>query len=284
MNDIVRRKAERFHELHRRDGVLVMPNAWDRGSARILAAAGFEAIATTSAGTNYANGTTDWDYHVPREDMIRDFGLIAREVAVPCNGDLENGWGDAPEDVAETMRLSIAAGMAGGGIEDYTGRKDDPLYDLGLATDRIRAAREAIDATGVPFVLTGRAECFLTGHPDAFAESVRRCNAYRAAGADVLYAPGLNDTRQIADFVKAVDGPVNILLARHTGAISVGDMLEVGVKRISIGGALFLAAYGFLKQAAEELRDKGTLGWTAQSIARADLQAALALDPVPPVR
>ncbi|MCC7272325.1 MAG: isocitrate lyase/phosphoenolpyruvate mutase family protein [Alphaproteobacteria bacterium] len=284
MNDVVRRKAERFRELHAADGILVMPNAWDRGSARILAAAGFPAIATTSAGTNYANGTTDWDYHVPRADMIRDFGLIAREVAVPCNGDLENGWGDSPEDVAETIRLSIAAGMAGGGIEDYTGRKDDPHYDIGLAADRIRAARAAIDASGVPFVLTGRAECFLTGHPDAFRESVKRCNAYRAAGADVLYAPGLADKAQIADFVKAVDGPVNILLARHTKGLTVGDMAEVGVRRISIGGALFLAAYGFLKAAADELRDAGTLGWTAQCIAKADLTAALQLDPLPPVR
>lgn len=215
MDADLKRKGEAFRALHAREGVFVMPNAWDRGSALLLAAVGFEALATTSAGTNYANGTTDWDYHVPRADMIRDFGLIARAVDVPVNGDLENGYGDAPEEVAETIRQAIAAGMVGGGIEDYTGDKAKPLYDLSLACERIAAAREAADATGVPFVLTGRAECYLAGVDGPFAESVKRLNAYREAGADVLYAPGPQDPDEIARLAREVDGPLNVVVGRR---------------------------------------------------------------------
>lgn len=269
-------KAETFRRLHERDGVLVMPNAWDRGSALLLAAAGFEALATTSAGTNYANGTTDWDYHVPREEMIRDFGLIARAVDVPVNGDLENGYGDSPEDVAETIRQSIAAGMVGGGIEDYTGDKAKPLYDLGLATERIAAAREAADASPIPYVLTGRTECFLARVDNAFAESVTRLNAYREAGADVLYAPGPADLDEIARLVREVDGPINVVVGRRDTPLTVEALAEAGVKRISIGGALFLACYGYLRDAAEEIRNTGSFAWSRTVLERQYLADALA--------
>jgi 2-methylisocitrate lyase-like PEP mutase family enzyme len=276
MRDELIRKGEAFRALHARPGAFVMPNAWDRGSALLLAAAGFEALATTSAGTNYANGTTDWDYHVPRADMIRDFGLIARCVDVPVNGDLENGYGDGPEDVAETIRQAIAAGMVGGGIEDYTGDRRKPLYELPLAVERIAAAREAADATGVPFVLTGRAECYLAGVENAFAESVRRLNAYREAGADVLYAPGPQDLEEIARLVREVDGPLNVVVGRKNTPLTVARLAEAGVKRISIGGALFHACYGYLRQAAEEMRDRGTFGWTATVLDRDYLLKAIA--------
>jgi 2-methylisocitrate lyase-like PEP mutase family enzyme len=276
MGDDLKRKGEAFRALHAREGTFLMPNAWDRGSALLLAAVGFDALATTSAGTNYANGTTDWDYHVPRADMIRDFGLIARCVDVPVNGDLENGYGDAPADVAETIRQSIAAGMVGGGIEDYTGDKAKPLYDLSLARERIAAAREAADASGVPFVLTGRAECYLAGVENAFAESVKRLNAYRAAGADVLYAPGPQDPEEIARLVREVDGPVNVVVGRRGTPLTVERLAEAGVKRISIGGALFSACYGYLRQAAEEMRDKGTFGWTSTVLDRDFLLRAIA--------
>ena len=276
MDEDLKRKGAAFRALHERSGVLVMPNAWDRGSALLLAAVGFEALATTSAGTNYANGTTDWDYHVPREDMIRDFGLIARAVDVPVNGDLENGYGDAPADVAETIRQSIAAGMAGGGIEDYTGDKAKPLYELSLARERIAAAREAADATGVPYVLTGRAECYLAGVENAFAESVKRLNAYREAGADVLYAPGPQDAEEIARLAREVDGPLNVVVGRRGTPLTVERLAEAGVKRISIGGALFHACYGYLRQAAEEMRDKGTFGWTSTVLDRDFLLKAIA--------
>lgn len=271
----LREKAETFRRLHARDGVLVMPNAWDRGSAVLLAAAGFEALATTSAGTNYANATTDWDYHVPREDMMREYGRIAEAVDLPVNGDLENGYGARPEDVAETIRQSIAAGMVGGGIEDYTGDKAKPLYDLGLATERIAAAREAADASPIPYVLTGRAECFLAGVDNAFAESVTRLNAYREAGADVLYAPGPQDLDQIARLAREVDGPLNVVVGRRDTPLTVDGLAEAGVKRISIGGALFLACYGYLRQAAEEIRTTGGFTWTRTVLDRQYLADAL---------
>ena len=276
MDEELKRKAAAFRALHEREGAFLMPNAWDRGSALLLAAVGFEALATTSAGTNYANGTTDWDYHVPRADMMRDFGLIARCVDLPVNGDLENGYGDAPEAVAETIRQAVAAGMAGGGIEDYTGDKAAPLYDLGLACERIAAAREAADATGVPFVLTGRAECYLAGVDNAFAESVKRLNAYREAGADVLYAPGPQDPEEIARLAREVDGPLNVVVGRRGTPLTVQRLAEAGVKRISIGGALFHACYGYLRQAAEEMRDHGTFGWTATVLDRDFLMKAIA--------
>lgn len=279
MTDELKRKGEAFRALHAREGTFVMPNAWDRGSALLLAALGFEALGTTSAGTNYANGTTDWDYHVPRADMMRDFGLIARCVDVPVNGDLENGYGDAPEEVAETIRQSIAAGMVGGGIEDYTGDKAKPLYDLPLARERIAAAREAADASGVPFVLTGRAECYLAGVENAFAESVKRLNAYREAGADVLYAPGPQDPDEIARLAREVDGPINVVVGRRGTPLTVERLAEAGVKRISIGGALFHACYGYLRQAGEEMRDKGTFGWTATVLDRDFLLKAIAAAP-----
>lgn len=265
-------KAEAFRALHAREGLFVMPNAWDRGSALMLENLGFEAIATTSAGTNYANGTTDWDYHVARDDMMRDFGLIARAVGVPCNGDLENGYGDRPEDVAETIRRSIAAGMVGGGIEDYTGDPSAPLYDLPLAVERIQAAREAADASGIPYVLTGRAECYLAKVDGAFDESVKRLNAYRAAGADVLYAPGPQTIDEIRRMVEAVDGPVNVVLGGRPGtAVTVAELAEAGVKRLSVGGALFRAAYGFMRKAAIELRDQGTFGWSDLNLTSAQV-------------
>ncbi|MDA0340745.1 MAG: isocitrate lyase/phosphoenolpyruvate mutase family protein [Proteobacteria bacterium] len=274
MSDL-KSKAKAFRALHERPGSFVMPNAWDRGSALLLARAGFEAIATTSAGTNYANGTTDWDYHVPREEMLRDFGQIARIVDVPCNGDLENGYGDSAEDVAETIRQSIAAGMVGGGIEDYTGDKSRPIYDLELAKERIIAAREAADASGIPYVLTGRYEGFLAGVDGAFAEAVQRLNLYREAGADVLYAPGPQDPDQIARLVAEVDGPLNVVVGRKDTQLNVQRLTEAGVKRISIGGALFHACYGYLRQAAEELIGPGTFNWTSTVLDRAYLTNAI---------
>lgn len=277
----LKEKAEAFRALHERPGTFVMANAWDRGSAVLLAHAGFEAIATTSAGTNYANGTTDWDYHVPREEMIRDFGLIAQIVDVPCNGDLENGYGDSPEAVAETIRQSIDAGMAGGGIEDYTGDASRPLYDLGLAKERIAAAREAADASGIPYVLTGRAEGYLAGIDNPFEDSVRRLNAYREAGADVLYAPGPQDPEEIARLVKEVDGPLNVVVGRKDTPLTVERLTEAGVKRISIGGALFHACYGYLRQAAEEMLGEGGFTWTRTVLDRGYLKDAVAKGAAP---
>lgn len=253
-------KAAAFKALHERDGIFVMPNAWDRASARLLVMAGFEAVATTSAGVNFSEGQADGSGQ--RDAMLKIYGEIAADVAVPCNGDIENGYGDTPEDVAETIRGSIDAGMAGGNIEDYTGRKSDPLYDTGLAVARIQAARAAIDASGVPFVLTARTDCYLTKHESPFDEAVSRLSAYRDAGADVLYAPGMGDKAEITALVSAVGAPLNVVLGRYGRGLTVGDLADAGVKRVSVGGAMFLAAYGQLQAAAQELMQDGTTRWT----------------------
>ena len=259
-------KARRFRDLHDRDGIFIMPNAWDAGSAAILAGVGFEAIGTTSAGVNFKNATTDYDYHVPRDDMLAEYGAIAKAVDVPVSGDLENGYGDRPEDVAETIRQSIRHGMVGGGIEDHTGDPQAPLYDIELAADRIRAAKEAAEQSGIAYTLTARAECYLVGHADPFAESLRRLNRYREAGADCLYAPGTRDLETIAALVREVDGPVNVVMGLAGAALSVDQLAEVGVKRISVGGALARAALGTLRDAAREMKDKGTFGFAKTAI------------------
>lgn len=275
MTTDTKQKAAEFRALHQRDGILVMPNAWDRGSARLLAVLGFNAIATTSAGTNHANGTTDKDYHVPRDEMIAAFGLIARSVEVPCNGDLENGYGDRPEDVAKTVAQSIVEGMAGGNIEDFTVEPRRPLYDLAHAAARIRAARAAADASGTSYVLTARTDSFVVGLDDPFKEAVRRLNAYREAGADVLYAPGLTSRSVIRNLVQEVNGPINFVANRRTAALGIADLEEIGVKRVSLGGALFHAAYGGLVAAARELKEQGTFDWTDRSLDRDVLRRAI---------
>lgn len=259
-------KARRFRDLHDRDGIFIMPNAWDAGSAAILAGVGFEAIGTTSAGVNFKNATTDYDYHVPRDDMLAEYGAIAKAVDVPVNGDLENGYGDRPEDVAETIRQSIRHGMVGGGIEDHTGDPQAPLYDIELAADRIRAAKETAEQSGIAYTLTARAECYFFDHPDPFRESVRRLNRYREAGADCLYAPGTRDLETIAALVREVDGPVNVVMGLAGATYSVDELANVGVKRISVGGALARAALGTIRDAAREMKDEGTFGFAKTAI------------------
>ena len=177
-------KARRFRDLHGAGKPFVMPNAWDIASARLLAARGFPAIATTSAGINWANGLPDGPGAAPRDVTLARHGAIARAVDLPVNGDLENGYGDTPEEVAACIRLAIEEGFAGAGIEDYTGDRQRPYYDIGLASERIAAAREAADASGIAFTLTARAECFLYGHDDPLGEAIRRLRRYREAGAD----------------------------------------------------------------------------------------------------
>ena len=269
-------KGQRFRDLHLRDGVFLMPNAWDPGTARILAAAGFEAIATTSAGTNYANGVTDYDYRVPRDAMLADFRRIAEAVEQPVSGDLEAGFGDAPEAVAETIARSVDCGMVGGSIEDHTGDRTAPLYDIELATDRIRAARQAADASGIAYTLTARAECYLVGHDDPFGESVRRLNHYRAAGADCLYAPGMTDKDTIAALVREVDGPINVVMGLAGAPLTVAELAAVGVKRVSTGGSLARAAFAVVSNAATEMLEHGSFGFAADAIPDATINALFA--------
>jgi len=271
MNDALQDKATRFRNLHRSGTTFIMPNAWNAGSARVLADAGFEAIGTTSAGVTFSMGIPEYEYRVPGEIMLDEFGRIAAAVDLPVNGDLEAGYGDAPEAVAETIRRSIELGMVGGGIEDHTGNRDAPLYDVELAADRIRAAREAADASGLPYTLTARAECYLVGHPDPFAESVRRLNLYREAGADCLYAPGTRDRETIGALVREVDGPVNVVMGLAGATLSTAELADLGVTRISIGGSLARATFGLIHRAAREMADAGTFGYAANAMPDSEL-------------
>lgn len=245
-----------FRALHE-SGCFVMPNPWDLGSARWLRGQGFKALATTSAGFAFTQARADQD--VPRDMMLAHIAEMVKAVPdLPINADFENGYADTPDGVAANVKLCVATGVAGLSIEDATGRADDPLYPFDLAVERVKAARRAIDETGSGVVLTARAECFLTGHPEALAESARRIEAYAQAGADVLYAPGPKTREQIATIVAAAGGkPVNALVHGDFG-LTVADIAALGVRRISIGGALARAAWAAFIEATRLIAEEGS--------------------------
>ncbi len=249
-------KTERFLSLHTGASPLLLPNPWDPGSARLLAWLGFEALATTSSGCAATQGRLDGA--LDRDAVMVHAAAIVAAVDLPVSADLENGFGDDPATVAETVRLAIDAGLAGCSIEDFTGRLDDPIYDIALAEERMAAAAEAAHGAGPGLVLTGRAENYLHGHPDLDA-TITRLLAYERAGADVLYAPGLTSLDDIAQVVANVNRPVNVL-ARPTGP-TVSELAGAGVARISVGGALCFAALGAVVEAARELQEHGTYGF-----------------------
>jgi 2-methylisocitrate lyase-like PEP mutase family enzyme len=247
-----------FLELHHREGQpLLLPNPWDVGSARLLESLGFEALATTSSG--FAGTLGRLDYGITRDEALDHAAGIAAAVNVPVSADLENGFGDAPEDVAETIRRARQAGLAGGSIEDSTGRDEKPVYDLDTAARRVEAAAEA---AGGRFVLTARAENHLYGRDD-LDDTIARLQAFEAAGADVLYAPGLANLDDIEEVVRSVGKPVNVLAVPN--APSVAELSRIGVRRISVGGAFAFAALGAVVDAADELRNRGTYGFTEQA-------------------
>lgn len=251
-------QVDQFRHLHEA-GCFVMPNPWDLGSARWLRGQGFKALATTSAGFAFTQGRADQD--VPRDMMLSHVAEMVKAVPdLPVNADFENGYADTPDGVAANVKLCVATGVAGLSIEDATGREEDPLYPFELAVERIRAARKAIDETGSGVLLTARAECFLTGHPDALNESARRIAAYAEAGADVLYAPGPKTREDIATIVAAAGGkPVNQLVYGDFG-LSVAEIAALGARRISIGGALARAAWAAFIEAARLIAEEGSFG------------------------
>ena len=253
-------KAARFLELHRPGNPLLLPNPWDQGSARLLASLGFQALATTSSGFAATLGRLDGS--VSRDEALAHAAAVVAATELPVSADLENCFADDPAGVARTVALAVDAGLAGCSLEDFTGSKDEPIYDIGLATERVAAAAEAAHAGPVRLVLTARAENYLHGRPD-LADTIARLQAYQAAGADVLYAPGLTSLADIRQVVTAVDRPVNVLAV--AGAPSVGELAEAGVSRVSVGGAFAFAALGALVDAATELRDQGTYGYLAGS-------------------
>ena len=243
-----------FRALHERD-CFVMPNPWDVGSARLLQGLGFPALATTSAGMAFSLGLPDG--RVPRTTVLEHVRTVAGAVDVPVNADFESGFGADPGAVAESVRLCVETGVAGLSIEDATGDRAAPLFEPGVAVERLRAARAAIDASGTGVVLTARAECHLVGTPDPLRDSIRRLEAYAAAGADCLYAPGLSTSEEVAAVVKAVaPKPVNVLAGGTT--FTVSRLRDLGVRRISVGAALARTAWGAFLRAAEEIAGKGS--------------------------
>ncbi|MDQ0390852.1 isocitrate lyase/PEP mutase family protein [Labrys monachus] len=263
-------RAAEFAELHRREGMFLLPNAWDGGTAKLIASLGFEAIATTSAGLAFALGKVDGEGAVTGEETLSNGAAISAATDLPVNADLENGFGDAPADCRRTILAAMAAGLAGGSIEDATGRADTPIYELGHAVERIAAAAEA--ARSGAFVLTARCENFLHGRRD-LADTIRRLQAYQEAGADVLYAPGLTTIEEIRSLVASVDRPVNVLASVAGQDFAVADLAAVGVKRVSIGGSFARAAFGALRRAALEFRGRGRLTYMADAMTFAELGA-----------
>lgn len=266
-------RAERFHFLHTRPGAFVIPNPWDAGSAKMLAALGFEALATTSAGFAFSLGLPDAEGAIDRADTLRNARAIVEATTLPVSADLENGFGDDPEACAETIRLGAEAGLVGGSIEDATGRVEDPIYPFALSVDRVAAAVKATRALTFPFVLTARAENLINGRPD-LADTIRRLQAFAEAGADVLYAPGLRTRDDIARVVKAVaPKPVNVVMGLSGAHFSLAELDALGVKRVSVGSALARAAYGAFLAAGREIREHGTFTFSAQAVPYATLNA-----------
>jgi 2-methylisocitrate lyase-like PEP mutase family enzyme len=255
-------KAALFLELHRRGNPLLLPNPWDQGSARVLASLGFQALATTSSG--YAATLGRLDGSIRRDQALGHAAAVVAATELPVSADLESCFADNAAGVARTVELAVEAGLAGCSLEDATGDEDDPIYHIGEATERVAAAAAAAHSGPVHLVLTARAENYLHGRPD-LTDTIVRLQAYQAAGADVLYAPGLTSLADIRLVVAELDRPVNVLA--FAGAPSVAELSEVGVSRVSVGGAFAFAAMGALVEAATELRDQGTYGYLARSAA-----------------
>jgi 2-methylisocitrate lyase-like PEP mutase family enzyme len=259
----------KFRTLHE-SGCFALPNPWDIGTAIYLEHLGFAALATTSAGFAFSRGKRDGG--VPRSEMLAHIGEIVGATALPVNADFLGGYADEPEGVAANVRLCVATGVAGLSIEDSTGRTDTPLYEKKLAADRIRAARSAIDASGSGVVLTGRCEAWLVHDPNPFHTVLDRLAAYAEAGADCLYAPGASKPDEIAHIVKTVaPNPVNVLVSGFNHQLSLSQLADLGVRRISVGSGLALATWGAFLRAAKDIKTNGTFNLLANGAKTADL-------------
>lgn len=249
-------RRQAFRTLHER-GCFVIPNPWDPGSARYLRHLGFQALATTSSGFAFSRGLPDSSRAVPVDAVLGNIADIVNAVDLPVNADFESGYADSPEGVAMNVRRCVSTGVAGLSIEDATGDRARPLFEIALAVERIKAARAAIDESGASVLLTARAECFLVGHPDPLKESIRRLDAYSAAGADVLFAPGIHQRDDITALTAAMaPKPVNVLVSRNTG-LTVANLAELGVRRISVGSVLARAAWTRFMEIAKDIAAEG---------------------------
>jgi 2-methylisocitrate lyase-like PEP mutase family enzyme len=270
MTAIESEKAKRFSALHQGPRAFLIANAWDAGSARILAGLGFQALATSSGACAGVLGKRDGQ--VTREEALDHARAIVQATELPVSADLEKGFGDAPAAAAETIRLAGQVGLVGGSIEDATGDKDKPLYDIGQATERVAAAVQAARGLPFPFTLTARAENFLRGNP-SLEDTIRRLQAFEKAGADVLMAPGLPDLAAVRAVCSALSKPFNFMVGIRGKSFTVAELEAAGVRRISLATSLYRAAMSGLVAAAREVQDKGTFGYLDQGLATADLNA-----------
>jgi 2-methylisocitrate lyase-like PEP mutase family enzyme len=266
-------KGMAFRALHERDRAFIIPNPWDVGTARLLQSLGFEALATTSAGFAFSIGKPDGA--VDRETMVAHAADITAGTDLPVSADLENGYGDDPADVAETVRLAGGAGLAGCSIEDVAGRRQQAPYEPSLAAERVRAAVEVAHSFGFPFMLTARAENYVIGRPD-LGDTIARLQAFQTAGADVLFAPGLKSKQDITTVVRSVDRPVNVVMGLQGVQLSLAELSEIGVKRVSVGSALSRVALGAFLRAAREMQANGTFTFADDAVKYADMNKMLA--------
>ncbi len=276
INDTQDRALEFLH-LHQAGRGFVMPNAWDIGTAVLLASEGFPAIGTTSAGIAFSLGKPDYGVRrahaaVTRDEMIDAVRRITGAVPVAVNADLESGFGDTPEEVAATVRIAIGAGAAGCNIEDVD-RSTGALFDEAAAVDRIAAAREAIASSGQHFVLTARTDVFQRDGADAMAMAVARGNRFLEAGADCVFTPGVTDIPRARILAREIGGPVNLVVGLNEAASGAGELLDAGIRRISVGGSIARAALGLVRRSARELREQGTVSYAREQIPQAELNA-----------
>ncbi len=262
-------KAKRFRALHQRQASFVIPNPWDVGTARILAGMGFEALATTSAGLAFSLGLPEGS--VSRDQTLTHCRQIVAATDLPVSADLEKGFGDSPLSVADAVRAAAETGLVGCSIEDHTNRRDDPIFEFGLAVERIAAAAEAARSLPHDFILTARCENFLWGRPD-LDDTIKRLQAFETAGADVLYAPGLHDLDTIRTMCGALSKPVNVVMGMPGATFGVADLTGAGIVRISVGSALCRAAFGTFVEAAKEIRKSGTFGFADNAIGFSELE------------
>jgi 2-methylisocitrate lyase-like PEP mutase family enzyme len=263
-------KAAAFRTLHERDGAFIIPNPWDAGTARLLTALGFEALATTSLGLANTLGRADGTGAVSRAEVLANCAEITGATHLPVSADLENCYAHEPRAAAEMIRLAAEAGVVGGSIEDATGDAQQPIYDFELAVERVHAAAEMARSLPFPFTLTARAENFLHGRRD-LDDTIRRLRAFEKAGADVVYAPGLRDLATIATVASSVMKPLNVVMSAADPALTVAQLAKAGVKRISIGGALSRLALASVLKAAHEMKEQGGFSWMADTVSAKEL-------------
>jgi 2-methylisocitrate lyase-like PEP mutase family enzyme len=266
-------KGTTFRALHQRDRAFIIPNPWDVGTARLLQSLGFEALATTSAGFAFSIGKPDGA--VDRGTMLAHAADLVGSTDLPVSADLENGYGDDPAAVAETVRLAANTGLAGCSIEDVGARRQQAPYELLLAAERIRAAAEVVRSLPFPFVLTARAENYVIGHPD-LRDTIARLQAYQEAGADVLFAPGLKSKQDIVTVIGSVDRPVNVVMGLQGAQLTLAELSEIGVRRVSVGSALSRAALGAFLRAAREMQAHGTFTFAEDAVKYADINEMFA--------